>query len=246
MMFPTLETIQLIMVSYFRPNDLQKCVKSILTHTREPYHLTIIDNSHGGLDQILNTLADSHLTIYRNKTNLGKGRAFMTWYKTIVATNTAPYFVSIDADLEVPPGWLTRMEMAAHRLREPLGALAPVFLNWPGDTFTAQLGRGRLVMHRRDNSSQFILPNVYRNRYTAGPLFLIDRAFFETVGGYVQTQLYGNDDGELCKAANRLGRFVGLVTDVEVLHLNDDAPEGYRKWKQRNVNRDVDQRGFWD
>jgi GT2 family glycosyltransferase len=217
-----------------------------LTNTREPFHLYVCDNSHGGLDNTLRDLTDPRLTVYRNATNLGKGLAFMRWYPEIMSGSTARHFVSIDSDLEVPPGWLTRLELAALRLREPLGMLAPVIVNEPGDNFMAQLRRGRLVMHRHDEASHLVLPNVYRNRHTAGPLFFIDRGFFESVGGYVQTQLYGNDDGELCRAAHRAGRLVGIVTDVEVLHLNSDSVPGYRAWKRRNVNKDVDHKGFWD
>ncbi len=62
----------------------------------------------------------------------------------------------------------------------------------------------------------------------------------------MQTQLYGNDDGELCKAATRMGRFVGIATDVEVVHLETDVTPGYRAWKARNVNKDLDHKGYWD
>lgn len=101
-------------------------------------------------------------------------------------------------------------------------------------------------MHKITNSSHFAFPHIYRNRYTAGPLFLIDRKFFNSVGGYVQTQLYGNDDGELCKAAARQNRFIGIVTDLEVLHLNGDSTEGYKLWKKQNISKDKDRKGFWD
>lgn len=238
----------LIMVSYFRPNDLKRCVESILTNTKEPYHLSIIDNSHGGIDTTLNTFTDPHITIYRNTQNLGKGRAFMKWYAHIIKDSNSDHFISIDSDLLVPPDWLLKLQMAAYRIRgrHPLGVLAPVIMNEVGEDFQHQISNDKVVMHRTTNASSFVLPNVYRNRHTAGPLFLIDRQFFESVRGYMQTQMYGNDDGELCKAAARQERFIGIVTDVEVLHLNDDATDGYREWKKRNVNMDVDHTGFWD
>lgn len=232
------------MVTYFRPNDLRRCLDSVLTNTVEPFRLSIIDNSHGGLDEVFAEIRDERVTVYRNDQNLGKGRAFMRWYPHIMRAKPE-FFVSIDSDLVVPPGWLTRMLRAAYSLPSP-GVLAPVLTLEAGDTFDRQKARGKLVMHREGPESGFVGPSLYRNRHTAGPLFLIHRPFFDRVGGYVQTQLYGNDDGELCKAAHKKGRFIGIVTDVEVLHLEGDVTPDYKKWKKRNVNRDADRKGFWD
>lgn len=239
------DVIQLIMVTYFRPNDLTRCLDSVLSNTVEPIKLAIIDNSRGGLDHILDNIDDPRVTVYKNDNNLGKGRAFMKWYPHIMKGNRFDFFVSIDSDLVVPEGWLSRMLRAAYRLDNP-GILAPVLTQETGDTFDLQRARGKLMMHREGQGSGFVGPSLFQNRHTAGPLFLIHRKFFEQVGGYVQTQLYGNDDGELCKAAAKKKRFIGIVTDVEVLHLDGDVTPEYRAWKKRNVNRDADHKGFWD
>jgi len=238
----------LIMVTYFRPNDLKKCVESILTNTTEPYHLYLCDNSHGGLDKFFETINDPHITIYRNAQNLGKGRAFMKWYSQIMKTSDSDNFVSIDSDILVPPKWLFKLQLAAYRIRasQPLGILAPVIMDGDGENFRSQIANNKVIMHHITQTSQFVLPNVYRNRHIAGSLFFIDRNFFESVYGYIQNQIYGNDDGELCKAAAQQKRFIGIATDVEVLHLNEDSTDGYREWKKRNVNKDVDYVGYWD
>lgn len=233
------------MVTYFRPNDLKRCLDSVLTNTVEPFRLSIIDNSHGGLDHVFSEIKDERVVVHRNTENLGKGKAFMRWYPHIMEGNNSEFFVSIDSDLVVPPGWLTRMMRAAYSVPSP-GVLAPVLTRKEGDGFDRQKARGDLVMHREGPESGFVAPSVYRNRHTAGPLFLIHRKFFERVGGYAQTQLYGNDDGELCKAAHKKGRFIGIVTDVEVLHLEDDVTDDYKDWKRRNVRMDADRKGFWD
>lgn len=233
------------MVSYFRPNDLKTCIDSILTNTVEPFQLTIIDNSCGAIDTTLKSFKDPRITVLHNETNLGKGRAFMHWYPEIIKNDKNEFFVSIDPDLIVPQNWLSKMLRAAYSVPAP-GVFAPVLIQKKGDTFTKQQARGKLVMHKKDKESAFVKPSLYRNRHTAGPLFLISRKLFNKIGGYAQTQLYGNDDGELCKAAYKRGCFVGIVTDVEVLHLENDVTQEYKDWKKRNINKDVDQRGFWD
>jgi GT2 family glycosyltransferase len=242
------------MVSYFRPNDLRDSVFSILSNTQGPYHLSIIDNSAGGIDSTLNRLQEdasiifgTSISVYRQPKNLGKGRAFMIWYNTIMKNSKSDHFVSIDSDIVVPPGWLTKMKSASLQVRQKqkLGILAPTIMNKPGEDFASQLA-GRMNMHKITKDSHHFNHRVYSNRYTAGPMFLIDRQFFESAGGYIQTQLYGNDDGALCERAAAQKRFIGIVIDVEVLHLDKDVDIGYREWKKRNVNKDVDQRGYWD
>lgn len=232
------------MVTYFRPNDLKNCLDSLFQNTEEPFKLAIIDNSNGGLDKILTKIQDPRVTVHRNEENLGKGKAFMKWYPTIMRNYNHDFFVSIDPDLAVPQGWLTRMLRAAYSLKKP-GILAPVLTRETGDTFDLQRARGRLIMHKEGQGSGFAGPFLFQNRHTAGPLFLIHRPFFEKVGGYVQTQLYGNDDGELCKAAAKRNCFIGIVTNVEVKHLEQDETPGYKEWKKRNVNKAEDRKGFW-
>jgi len=239
---------QIIMVSYFRPNDFQKSVESVLNNTTCPFHLSIIDNSQGNLDFRLNEYEkEKRVTIYRNTPNIGKGAAFNLWYKEIIKHCSLDHFISIDSDIVVPRGWLMQLKRShiAISKREHFGIIAPVICNRPENTFAAQLSSGNFDMHRYDDLNHVEYLTVYRNRYTAGPLFLIDRTLFEKVG-YYDGQLYGADDGRLCAAAARQNRFIGIDTSVEVLHMNDDETTGYREWKLRNITTDVDQHGHWD
>lgn len=249
MLFDDSEPIQLIMVSYFRPNDFQKSVKSILSNTICSFHLSIIDNSHGGLDTELALVeADPRITIYKNSTNIGKGAAFNRWFKQIMGNPQNDHFVSIDADILVPQGWLFRMEAARTAImrHESFGVLAPIIQDNEHDTFDKQLAAGVLTMH---NNTEFEFvdyhDNLYRNRYTAGPLFLVSTRLFNRYG-YCEKQLYGSDDGRLCHVAHHDELFIGITSDVSVIHLNADNSEGYQEWKNRNVTKDVDHKGYWD
>lgn len=249
MLFDDSEPVQLIMVSYFRPNDFRKSVQSILSNTICSFHLSIIDNSHGGLDTELALVeANPKITIYKNNTNIGKGAAFNRWFKQIMGTRQNNHFVSIDADIVVPKGWLLRMKAARTAImrHEQFGILAPIIQNNEQDTFKQQLAAGVLTMH---NNTQFesvdYFDNLYRNRYTAGPLFLVNTKLVNRYG-YCEKQLYGSDDGRLCHVAHHEGLFVGIISDVSVIHLSADNIEGYQEWKNRNVTKDVDHKGYWD
>lgn len=244
MLFVTEPYVQLIMVSYFRPNDLNRCVSSIIKNTSIPFRLSIIDNSINNIDNVLDSFQDNKITIYRTNSNIGKGRAFMQYYDQIMDRYAGDYFISIDSDIIVQPEWLIRLLRAAMRI-ENLGILAPIIMKDQNDVIDKQLA-SKFTMHKKSASSRFIADNIYYNRYTSGPLLLINRNFFESIGGYSQNQLYGNDDGELCKAAYKTKRFVGIATDVAVLHSNIDSTPEYCNWKRQNIHGDVDGNGFWD
>jgi len=239
-----MDAVQIIMISYFRPNDFERSVQSVLNNTAVPFHLSIIDNSHGGLDAFLDKY-ESHpkVTIYRNETNVGKGIGVMRWYPQIMQSTSSDYFISIDADIEVYPNWLPRLYAARKKIAVPFGILAPVIMNKYGEWFITQ--KSDLVMHNQ-KIFYHIVDEIYYNRHTAGPLFLIDREFFESVGGYSQNQLYGSDDGKLCKAAANQDRFIGIAANVHVLHLRQDDGPGYQEWKLKHVNTDGVCKGYWD
>ena len=248
MLFDDSEPTQLIMVSYFRPNDFRESVQSVLSNTICSFHLSIIDNSHGGLDTELALVEiDPRVTIYKNNTNIGKGAAFNCWFKQIMGNPQNDHFVSIDSDILVPQGWLLRMKATRTAImrHESFGILAPIIQDSEQDTVDKQLA-GVLTMH--DNTefeSVNYTNNLYKNRYTAGPLFLVSTRLFNHYG-YCEKQLYGSDDGRLCHVAHHDGLFIGITSDVSVIHLNADNSEGYQEWKHRNITKDVDKIGYWD
>lgn len=239
-MYP--DEIQLIMVSYFRPRDFNNCLGSIIANTPEPYHLSVIDNSAGGLDNELDRL-DS-ITVYKNNKNLGKANGVMAHYKQIMAGKRSEFFICLDADVLLPPGWLSGLLAAASLVGNP-ALIAPLLTHEPEDNFKTQIVHG-LTMHRKGEGSSHIGPGLYRNTRLAGPLLLIRRDFFEKVGGFRCPRLYGGDDGYLCSQAERLGLFCGIATDVVVRHLEQDVTPGYRRWKSQSVNKDGATTGYWD
>lgn len=240
------DIIPLFMVSYFRPNDFRRCLESILASSAA-FHLHIADNSHGGLEDEFRRIDDRRVTIHRNVRNLGKGAAFMRCFNATKKSYDSEWLVSIDADILVQPEWLERLQVAAARVaREmPVAAIAPLILRNAADTPSRQLNAG-LVMHRTSKTTAELRPRIFYNRHTAGPLLLINKAFFEQSGGYPTTQLYGNEDGALCAAAAKARMFVGFTTDVQVTHLNADSTPGYVKWKHAHVRGLVTEKGHWD
>lgn len=237
------DPIPLFMVSYHRPNDFQRCLKSILA-TEQAFHLHVIDNSGGGLDNELDRITDARVTVHKNAINKGKGCAFMERYRLL--ESKCQWLISIDADIEVPPDWIIQLLVAARRIlsRHEFGLLAPIILRDEADSLARQMRHG-FTMHTSSETTKEIIPGIYYNRHTAGPLLLINKAFFDDCGGYPTSQLYGNEDGRLCAEAARRKLFAGFTTNLQVRHLNADSDDGYIMWKRRNVRAARDEKGYW-
>lgn len=241
----TPEPINIIMVTYHRPNDLHNCINSILLNTKLPFRLSIIDNSMGAIDAELNVYSNHPaITIYKNPQNIGKGASYQKWYSTIMREMRYKYFISMDSDVQAPPSWLMTMISIANEISN-IGILAPVLMSDERDTFQKQLLQNKLTMHVK-HEMQEIQDGVYYNSKTAGPLLLLNRQFYESCGGYPGTRLFGNDDGALCKKAKQIGLFIGFTSKVACIHLSEDNQIGYREWKARNVNKAMDHKGHWD
>lgn len=234
------------MVSYCRPNDLRMSINSILQNTDLPYRLTILDNSVGKADTTLNRYNNyQYVNIIRNETNVGKAVAFKRHYDKIMQYDDNDLFVSIDGDIIVEMGWLSGLVNARRRISQPFAILAPIIKSNKHDTAENQLRSNRLTMHDNRNMLR-VTESIIYNRFTAGPLFLIDKKFYSSVGGYDEHSFYGKDDGLLCKSAADRNLFIGITTDVEVTHSRSDEDKGYQDWKAKAIKTSGPQSGYWD
>ena len=244
-----IQPTQIIMVTYHRPNDFILSVQSILNHTECPFHLSIIDNSMGHINDYLDKYRlHPQITVYQNDNNIGKGAAVNKWYHTIMRNNTLSHFISIDSDIIVPPQWLIELQRSFYHMKRStkVGLIAPAICNSSYETWEYQINH-KAVMHNisQIKSAFDEYHGLYYNRYTAGPTLIIDTKFFQTTGMFYDKQLYGADDGFLCATAQRHKAFVGINSNVLVRHINNDSDEQYIRWKERNVTRDVDPHGRW-
>lgn len=235
--------INIIMTSYHRPRDFTRSVDSILRHTDSPYKLFIIDNSVGGLNaELSNYTSNSSITIIRNHQNIGKAKSINTYYDLIMKRNNSNFFISMDSDVIVGKSWLTRFNNASI-LSNRIGILAPTIMNYEHQYFNTQI-KTKFIMHGSKNFYHF-KDELFYNRHLAGPLFFINRSFFER-HYYNDDQLYGNDDGDLCRAAYTEGLFTGILSNVHVVHSRLDETSDYIKWKHKNIHNKTITKGLWD
>jgi hypothetical protein len=242
-MNPNDNPINLVMVSYMRPNDLDRSLMSIFAHTDYPFRLTLIDNSSGAVDHVIDKyLKHSAFNVIYNPINMGKARSFASYLDTIMIGNTNRFFVSIDGDIEVSANWLSKLINAASTIQKPFGALAPFYIRRFDDSIDIN---EKWLVHQKLDFCHYT-GNVYYNKRVGGGLLLIDYEFYALSGGYDARYLYGGDDGRMCNQANALDRFIGFTTDVRVRHLRMDETPEYKKWKHENINNKETALGHWD
>lgn len=235
-------TINIIMVSYYRPNDLQLSIDSVLANTHIPFHLFIIDNSNNNLNNLLSSYEyDSRITLIYNEKNIGKAASINLHYDQIMSKNYSNYVVTIDGDIIVHKNWLERFIEASMKL-DNWAILAPTIMNHKGHWFKKQYPN--LYMHNTKRLLHFS-EEIFYNRYTAGPLLFLNRQFFDK-HKYNDSHLYGFDDGLLCKQAFLEDKFIGILSNVHVIHSRQDENAGYIKWKTNYVNNKSKHfNGYW-
>lgn len=238
--------VPIIMCSYHRPKDFLCSLNSLLNNTPN-YDIHILDNSCGGLDKELEYARAAKCNVIKLPKNIGKGAAFKRYTFDII--KHTKYFVSIDADIQVPKltngNWLSTLLKLARTI-ENFGALAPMASrHFVYDSPEDQL-KGHVNMHALDEHTKLINDGIYYNRATAGFLYLIDSAFFLSSGGYSGHKIYASDDGYLCNNAVALDKFIGFTSKLLVKHLEFDVDEGYVAWKLRNIDPKVDELGYYN
>ena len=240
--------IDIIMVTYHRPNDFTNCVESILKNTIVKYHLHIVDNSQGAIDEQLNKYENlANISVHRNDVNIGKPKSVNDCYFKM-GKSSNKFFVNMDSDIVVKKGWLLNLSRSYEFVSQStkVGIIAPVIQNSLKETWRWQLANV-VRMHKINKlGNDLYCRGVYENLHTAGPVLLINRQLFDAVRGFDAKQLYGADDGSLCRKSHNRGFFVGIDTNVTVMHVNNDSDKEYESWKVRNIKGNVDEKGRWD
>ena len=234
----------IIIVTYNREEALRKCLLSLYNTTDHPIH--IIDNSCGSIDSTLEwakTLSNK-IHINKNDQNIGKAASIQK-HRDIIGKSQ--WFISMDPDVIVKKNDINTLIKSANCLLEksyPISLLAPT-LNSGDNSFKKQIETGVLDMHKI--GSIFHLENgLYINEYLAGCLLLINRVFFDEIGGFKQQRIYGGDDGELSKLTLQNNMISVLNTNVECQHYRLDETEEYITWKKNNVRGPTNQQNPLD
>lgn len=196
------EPVDIILLSYNRPDFLAQMVAALEERTRWPFRLTIVDNASGApTRQWLRENAARFHQIVWNASN-----EHLAGLQRGIAATAGELYVVSDADLVVSEPtaagcWLTRL--VALLERHPDFGLIGVRLDSVSEARNARLERVPLL----DGELLETATGVWLNLMRRGAL-----------------QIPYMSDGITCHALARAGYRVGIAADVYATHLGDSDP----------------------
>ncbi len=195
----------------------ERCVNSIIEHTRFPYRIIIIDNASGKetADYLksLRDRKDIDVLLIRNGENLGNSKAANQGMRA----SDAEYVCVLDNDTLVMDGWLTEMVGAAEGdgrigIVNPLsnyGARRPIGRSWESVASRVyRRGRGDHI----------------ETAAAIGFCFLIKREVIDRIG--LWSEAYGPgyfEDTEYSVRAIRNGYKIAIAQGAYVVHLEHSS-----------------------
>lgn len=236
------DKIPIIITTYHKRATFEKCYSLLSKHNKNPIY--IIDNSNGNLDESLDEIKNKNVKIIKNSKNIGKAASIQENYKNLILEYQ--WFISMDPDVLVSNDDIDILLKNANQLLHsgyPISIIAPIIND--GNCKKDQLQSRKLDMHKWGSMHE-ITDGLYINEFIAGCLILINTNFFVKNNGFKNKQLYGGDDGELCKNSLKDNLVSIIDTNVELLHCREEEPEEYKQWKIKHIKEKHLQKGFWD
>jgi GT2 family glycosyltransferase/Tfp pilus assembly protein PilF len=231
----------------------KNCLASIRAHTKIPYEIIFVDDgAYDGTaewlqaeqDPCLRVIADGNTSGFARSSNLGLQAA------------SGSYFVLLQNDAVLTPGWLTRMHELLVRYPNA-GIVGPMTNSASGVQMVADIGSGSLI-ELPARAAIFCDDNRYRvirQRHIDGFCMLFRRELVETIGlldGSFGTDTIENED--YCLRAELAGYHNMIAGDVFVHNggatfagdrtSHADAMEQntalYRKkWENNSLNESI-------
>ncbi|WP_222440495.1 glycosyltransferase [Siccirubricoccus deserti] len=224
---PRLDPVDIVVCVHNAPEDVRRCLASVLAGTLPPYRLVLVDDGSGPeTRELLAGFAHRHgATLIRHEVAQGYTRAANAGLRR----TDAPWVVLLNSDTIVTDGWLDRMvEQAAADPR--IGILGPLSntASWQSVPEVQQGGdwaenplpegisvaeMGRLVARA---AARQALPLPFLN----GFCLLLRRRLIEEIGLFDE-EIFGagyGEENDYCVRARKGGWSLAVADDVFIYH----------------------------
>jgi GT2 family glycosyltransferase/glycosyltransferase involved in cell wall biosynthesis len=232
--------VSIVIPVYAGPEDLRRCIDSVLLYTNTPFQLTLIDDCSP--DPAIGALLESYkahssFRIIRNPVNQGFVRSANTGMRA-----TQRDVVLLNSDTEVTPHWLRKLKMAAYS--DAKVATVTPFSNAAGAFSVPEVGVNApipfpftpLKMARlTERLSSCAYPEVPTGN---GFCMYIKRAVLEEVG-FFDEQNFGRGYGEendFCMRARKAG-WRNVIDDSLFIYHRGNSSFGEEKQALLQMNR---------
>lgn len=209
---------------------LQRFLPQLITHSAAHARIIVADNgsTDGSVDWLRRHAPAAE--VIQLKENLG----FAGGYNAALEQVQAKYFLLVNSDVEVPPGWVTALEahlearpdMAAcqpkmlsfhHRTRFEHAGAAGGFIDRNGYPFC----RGRIFDITEEDHGQY---DDDRDVFWAtGACLMIRSDAFRQVGGFDASLFAHMEEIDLCWSLRRRGWRIGYTSATAVYHVGGGA-----------------------
>ena len=218
---PIRDRVSIVVLIWNNLKVSMECIQSILTMTKHPYELILVDNgSSESVEKILKKKLrkNKHIKVIRNDINQGFPQGCNDGMKHA----TGDHILLLNNDTLLTPFWLTRM--VAGFTFPDTGIVGPMSINISGfqniNSTDVPYNDSRELC---DFSNHFALQNLGifpRVDLITGFAMLIRKEVWEKIGGMDPVFGFGNcEDADYCARAKRAGFIINLCNDIFIHHI---------------------------
>lgn len=205
----------IIIVNYNSRPFLESCLTSLKSNTDMPYEIIVIDN-HSSDDSaaFLQKTKLPEVKFIVNQSNLGFTKACNQG----ISEARGDIIVTMNPDILVPQGWLTRLEWHLRNNPNTL-AIGPKGIGIGGRQAALPLSFSSKL-----EAADRKFATVYRHqsepaKFIIGCLFLFDRRLIEKIGYFDENMPLGADDFDISLRIRKAGYQLRIALDVLIKHF---------------------------
>ncbi|NRA50287.1 MAG: bifunctional riboflavin kinase/FAD synthetase [Phaeodactylibacter sp.] len=218
--------VAIVILNYNGKSYLEKFLPNVLEHTTGNFEVIVADN--GSTDDSLAFMAEAYPEL--QCIDLGTNYGFAEGYNQALKAIDAPYFLLLNSDVEVTPGWLEPLVELMER-DSSVGAVQPKILAYHDKAkfeyagaaggWLDKLGypfcRGRIFSVTETDKGQYDdLQEVF---WATGAAFLVRSNLFRQLGGFDGDYFAHSEEIDLCWRIKRAGYKVMARPRSVVYHV---------------------------
>ncbi len=226
------EEVAIVVLNYNTRAHLEAFLPSVLAHS-DGARIVVADN--GSLDDSVETLRCRFPQV--TVVPLGRNFGFAQGYNETLARIEGPVFwVILNSDVEVTPGWLDPI-LSAMRDQPRVAVAQPKILSWRQkdrfeyagaaggwiDALGYPFCRGRIFSHCEEDKGQYNAPQECF--WAAGAAFFVRADLYRQIGGFDGDYFAHNEEIDLCWRLKRAGYAVWCFPQAVVYHLGGGTLE---------------------
>jgi riboflavin kinase/FMN adenylyltransferase len=217
--------IAVVVLNYHTPGHLSTFLPSVIANSG---HATIIVADNGSPQSPADLLAQDFPTV--QFIQLDENYGFAEGYNRALQQIKADYYMILNSDVEVTPGWLEPL-LEAMQQDPKIGVLQPKIGAYPEkerfeyagaaggwmDSLGYPFCRGRIFQHCERDEGQY--DKAEDCFWAAGAAFFIRAHLYHAFGGFDGSYFAHNEEIDLCWRLKRAGYAVRCIPSSVVYHL---------------------------